>query len=70
MPENRDVWWTVEPNADTKDVNAEVEKALREHGLPFLAQFESKAQLLTAYDAGKSLPGIEAMHLCTATLYC
>jgi hypothetical protein len=69
MPENRDVWWTVEPNADTKAVSAEVEKALREYGLPFLARFESKAQLLAAYDAGKSLPGYGAQHLfCHAVL--
>lgn len=49
MPERRDHWWTVTPDADIAAIQNDVEQAIVQHGLPWLERHSDLGWLATHY---------------------
>ena len=57
-PEERDMWWDVEPETDISALGADISARLQEHAIPFFDSFPDSAPLLHALSQQSPLRGV------------
>ncbi|HET9754433.1 MAG TPA: DUF4304 domain-containing protein [Myxococcales bacterium] len=68
-PEGEPLWWSLRPGVSASLIAGELEAALKERVLPFLARFRTEDALLSELEKGADLPGFSAMRdRCRAVL--